>query len=197
MRQLNELLAIAVFFIVYRMDGDHVQIGDFSYQVDGLYSAILAFTVVVLMQWLALRVLDGRWDRRTGILLAFSVVFQDPRFILWKPTVLNWASALVLLGSRHLLGRDLLQMVMGSHIQMRSPGWLRLNQLWISFFIFSGVLNLWVAQNFSIPLWVNYKFYSAFGFTLLMALLSLLLILRYQESSPPPQPKEDVLQHHQ
>jgi intracellular septation protein len=78
-----------------------------------------------------------------------TVWLHDPTFIKWKPSVLDWAMAAALWLSQALFGRNLLQVLVGGQLELPRPVWQRLNIAWIAFFVAMGVVNLWVAYNFS------------------------------------------------
>ena len=101
-----------------------------------------------------------------------TLLFQNDAFIKWKPTVLYWLFAVILLVSHLAFNRNLMQKLMGGQVQLPAPIWSRLNVAWSCFFLVSGALNLYVAFSgqFTESQWVNFK---VFG---LMALLLLFVI---------------------
>jgi len=103
-----------------------------------------------------------------------TLLFHNDAFIKWKPTVLYWIFAAILLGGKLLFGRNLMQKLMGSKVAMPAPIWDKLNYSWVAFFAASGALNLYVAfsGHFTEAQWVNFK---VFG---LMALLLVFVILQ-------------------
>ena len=92
-----------------------------------------------------------------------TLFFHNPTFIKWKPTALYWLFGGVLLGSAWLLGRNLIRAMLEAQIKLPDPVWARLNLAWAGFFIAMGVLNLWVAYNFSEEAWVNFKMFGGMG----------------------------------
>jgi intracellular septation protein len=59
--------------------------------------------------------------------------------------------------------------------------WSRLNLAWIGFFAFMGVLNLYVAYNYSTDLWVNFKLFGGTGLMLLFVFAQALVLGKYAE----------------
>jgi len=94
-----------------------------------------------------------------------TVWLHDPTFIKWKPSVLDWAMAAALWLSQALFDKNLLQVLIGGQLELPRPVWQRLNIAWIAFFVAMGVVNLWVAYNFSTSVWATFK---VFGLTALM-----------------------------
>ena len=94
-----------------------------------------------------------------------TIYFQNETFIKWKPTVLYWAFGAALLGSQVLLGKNLIKLLMGKQIELPEPVWHKLNLSWAGFFIFMGMVNLFVAYSYPTATWVSFKL---FGFTGLM-----------------------------
>ena len=140
---------------------------------------IIATTVQVGLTWL----ITGKVEKRLLWLFCAVVLFggatlvlRDQTFIQWKPTVFNWVLALVFGGSQLFSDKTLLERTLGKQLQLPKPVWTRLNLLWVANFTLVGSLNLVVAYNYTEATWVSYKLYSAFGFTLLLTILTALLI---------------------
>ncbi|MDM8547630.1 septation protein A [Candidatus Venteria ishoeyi] len=148
----------------------------------GAEGAIYASTVVAIlasiMQVAILWIRHHRVEKMPLITLALIVVlggatlfFQNELFIKWKPTLVNWAFALVFFGSHYIGGKPLAKRMMESTITMdHEQTWLTLNKIWIGFFIFMGVLNLFVAYSFSTDTWVNFKLFGMMGLTLVFVI---------------------------
>jgi intracellular septation protein len=186
MKQLAELVPIILFFIAYQMKGTTVTIGDWSHTLDGIFSAtavlIIATVLQVLLTWIFTRELE---KRLLWLLAAVSVfggatlLFRDQTFIFWKPTVFNWALALVF-GASHFIGeRNLMERTLGHQLELPKRVWQKLLWLWVGNFTVVGSLNLVVAYQFGEAFWVSYKLYSAFGFTLLLTVITALIIMPY------------------
>jgi intracellular septation protein len=94
-----------------------------------------------------------------------TIYFNNELFIKWKPTVLYWFFGATLLISQLLLRKNLIRLMMGKQMTLPDPIWDRLNMAWAAFFTVMGIVNLYVAFNFSTTAWVDFKL---FGFTGLM-----------------------------
>jgi intracellular septation protein len=183
MRQLLEFIPIALFFIVYQLDGEVIELGTLSYTFDGIFSAtaaLMAATVVqVGLTWVLTRQLEKRliWMFLAVMLFgAATLLFRNEAFIQWKPTIFNWALAAAFGASQFIGERNLMQRTLGTQIQLPGPIWTRLNLLWVCNFAVVGALNLVVAYGFSEATWVSYKLYSAIGFTLLLTILTAIIV---------------------
>ena len=60
--------------------------------------------------------------------------------------------------------------------------WLRLNTAWVAFFFSMGVLNLYVAYNYSEQTWVNFKLFGFLGLTLAFMLAQGFYLARHMET---------------
>jgi intracellular septation protein len=150
----------------------------------------MASSVVV---WLIGSMVDRRNDKRLMWMALAVVIFgsatlilRDQRFIQWKPTVFNWGLAVVFLTSQFFGEKNLLERLMGQQLTLPQRAWGYLNALWIANFTLVGALNIFVAYRFEEAFWVSYKLYSSVGFTLLLMVLSILLVMPYlkdQDSS--------------
>ncbi|ABK45936.1 Intracellular septation protein A [Magnetococcus marinus MC-1] len=160
MRFALELLAIVVFFVVYKLDG--------------IYSATAALIIMVLLNvfyhWFKHRhVPSMMWITLILVMLfgGATLIFHDPLFIKWKPSILQWVLASGFLAS-HLIGkRVLVARMLDNQISMPSLHWRRLNAAWVLFLLFSGALNLYVAYTFSEEIWVSFKLFGLMGLTIL------------------------------
>ena len=128
------------------------------------------------------------------LVLAFgtlTLVLHDDRFIKWKPTVLYWIFAGILLGGKWIFGRNLIQKVMGTQITLPESIWTRLNLSWAFFFVISGALNLYVAfsGNFTESQWVNFKVFGLMALMLLFVIAQSIWLGRYIKEEPGAAPR--------
>lgn len=108
-----------------------------------------------------------------------TLMFRDPTFIKWKPTVINLVFALIFLGSTFIGDKPLAQRFLGSAIEAPKSIWLKLNTAWIIFFIAVAAANLYIAYNFSEEFWVNFKLFGMTGLTFLFIILQIIVLSRY------------------
>lgn len=183
MKQLLEFVPIALFFIVYQLDGTVIALGSWQHTVDGIFSATAVLIAATLLQFVLSSLLERRIEKRALWTLLAVVIFggatlvlRDQTFIQWKPTIFNWALAAVFIGFSVFSERNLMQRTLGTQLQLPARVWTRLNLLWVGNFILVGALNLWVAYRYSEATWVSYKLYSAIGFTALLTVLTAVLV---------------------
>jgi intracellular septation protein len=162
---LFDLFPLILFFAAYKFAGIYVATG------------VAMAAAILQILWIKLR--GHAVETMHWVNLSIIVVFggatlwlQNEAFIKWKPTALYWLFGGVLLGSKLLTGRNLMQKLLGEKIAMPDIAWARLNLAWALFFIAAGGLNLFVAFSgwFTEEQWVNFK---VFG---LMALLIVFVI---------------------
>jgi intracellular septation protein len=150
---------------------------------------LLATMVVIVATLVQVSILAARGkkiDMMLWVSLALVVVlggatiwFHSETFIKWKPSVLYWVMGLALLLGPLLFGKNLLKLLLGEQLQLPAPVWQRLNAAWVAFFGLMGLLNLWVAYNFSTGTWVNFKLFGGIGLMLLFTLGQGLYISRH------------------
>ena len=92
-----------------------------------------------------------------------TIWFHNATFIKWKPSVLYWVMSLAFWLSQAVFGKNLLKAMIGEQLQLPEPVWQRLNLAWVVFFLVMGVLNLYVAYNFSTSTWASFKAFGATG----------------------------------
>ncbi len=143
--------------------------------------------VVLLLQWLLKRQINRIYTVSTALVLLLggaTLAFRNPTFLYWKPTVLNWLIAIVFLGSQWIGSKTIVQRMLGSAAELTTDQWVRLNQIWVTFFVIVGGVNLYVAYNFSEAFWVKFKLFGMLGLTLVFVIVqSIWLTLATQKNA--------------
>ncbi len=172
MAVLKDFLPVALFFVVYK--------------ITDIYTATAVLIGVVgiqsLHQWLRHGSVAPVQLLTLALLVVFggsTLLFRDPLFIQWKPTILQWILAVVFLGSHFFGDTVIIKRLMGGHMEMPDAVWSRLNLAWIGFFVFSGALNIYVAKNYAENTWVNFKMFGLMGLMLVFVLAQGMLLSRY------------------
>jgi len=191
MRQLLEFVPIALFFIVYQMDGDTVSLYGWTHTVDGIFTATAVLMIATVIQVLATWALTRQLEKRllwVGLAAcgfgAATLLLRNEMFIMWKPTIFNWVLAFVFGASQFIGQRNLMERTLGSQIQLPHRIWTRLNLLWVAHFSVVGALNLVVAYGYSEATWVSYKMYSAILFTILLTGLTAFIVAPHLKEQP-------------
>jgi intracellular septation protein len=94
------------------------------------------------------------------VLGGMTLYFQNDAFIKWKPTLLYWIFAVVLIGANLFAKKNIIKSMMGKEISLPETIWNKLNIAWAIFFTGLGVLNLYVAFNYSIDTWASFKLFG-------------------------------------
>jgi intracellular septation protein len=172
MKFLFDLFPVILFFAAFKLFG--------------IYAATAAAIVATLAQIVWVKFRHGKVD---GMLIASGVIvvvfggatllLHDETFIKWKPTVLYWVFATVLFGAEVFWRKNLIRSMMGQQIKMPDPIWRGLNHAWAAFFAVLGVINLYVAFNYSTESWVNFKLFGTTGMMFAFVILQSLLLSRY------------------
>lgn len=206
MKILLDFLPILLFFATFKYAEGHTDwAATFATEHLGFLVAggqvgtseapVLLATVVVIFASLAqvawLKARGKKVDLMLWISLALVVVLggltvwlHSETFIKWKPTGLYWAMGLSFLISQFAFRRNLLKLMLGEQLQLPERVWTRLSLAWVGFFALMGVLNLWVAFNFSTGTWVNFKLFGGIGLMLLFTLAQGLYISRHLPEEP-------------
>jgi intracellular septation protein len=192
MKLFLDFLPIILFFATYKYaEGQPEWAAQFATEhfgfivsggvVGAAQAPVLLATLVVvaatLLQVVLLKVQGKKIDTMLWISLVLVVVlggatvwFQSEAFIKWKPTVLYWTMAVAFWVSQVFFHKNLLQALFKGQIQLPPAIWQRLNFAWIGFFMLMGVLNLYIAYNFSTSAWVNFKLFGSLGLTFVFML---------------------------
>ncbi len=177
MKLLFDLFPVILFFVAYKVSGIYVATG------------VAIAATFAQIAWLKLR--GKTVEPMLWISLAIIVVFggatlllHDETFIKWKPTVLYWLFAAILLGSQWIWNKNLMRTLMGSQLKLPDAVWNKVNLSWSLFFLVAGALNLYVAFNFATDTWVNFKLFGLLGLMVVFVLAQGLFLAKHvQEES--------------
>ena len=172
MKMLADLFPVILFFVAYQLFDIYVatQVAIAAAVLQVAYNR-LRYKKIESMHWVTL-----------GLLVVFgglTLALRDPTFIKWKPTVVNWLFAAAFLFSQFFMQRGLLQRMMDHAVTLPDLAWGRLNTAWVAFFFAMGVINLYVAYNFSEQVWVNFKLFGFLGLTLVFMLAQGFYLARF------------------
>ena len=108
-----------------------------------------------------------------------TFLFDDPRFIKMKPTMINllFAGALFV---GVALGKSPLKVMLGEAFSLTEEGWRKLSYRWGFFFIALAVANEYVWRNYSETAWVNFKVFGILPLTFLFAISQIGLMRSYE-----------------
>ncbi|WP_334133470.1 septation protein A [Tepidimonas sp.] len=153
MRLLIDFFPIVLFFLSYRWQG--------------IYAATAVLMVATVVQTALIYAIDRRLQTLHKVTLALVLVFglltlvlQDERFIKWKPTVLYGAMALALAAAQGVWKKNVLQLLLGTHLRLPDVVWGRLTLAWIGYSVFMAALNAYVAAFYSTDAWVDFKLWG-------------------------------------
>lgn len=178
MKLFNDFLPIILFFVAYKLYDIYVATA----------VAISAAIVQAAIFYGQHRKLEKIHLINVGMLVVFggaTLLFQNEAFIMWKPTVINGLFALILIGSHFVGEKTIMQRLLGQAITLPETVWHKVNISWAMFFIVSGLLNIYVAYNYSTDTWVNFKLFGLLGLTLLFIVAQGLYLSRYIGNKPP------------
>ncbi len=163
-------------------------LGAFFYK--GIYFALvvlmIAMPIGLLVKYVRTQKFDKMYFWSTIFLLVagtLTLYFRDPVFLYWKPTVFYWVVAVAFLGSAWVGEKPLVQrffgLVEGMPVEkITQAQWNRINVVWVLFFIAAGLLNIYVAYNFSQETWVQFKVFGLMALTFVFMLAQTLWIAK-------------------
>jgi intracellular septation protein len=173
---LFDFFPLIVFFIAFKA-------GDIF-----IATAVAIAATMLQIGWVLAhrrRVTPMQWTSLAIIVIfgGATLILRDETFIKWKPTVLYWVTGASFLGALAFKA-NFVKKLIGEGIELPEPVWTRLAIAWGVFFLFQGALNLWVAFNFPLATWVNFKVFGGFGLTLLFVLAQAVWLAKYVQDEP-------------
>jgi len=172
MKKFLDFLPLIVFFAFYKLYDIYA----------GTAALIVATAVVLIYSWVRYRKVE-KMALVTFVLVAvfggLTLFFHNDEFIKWKVTVIYALFAGALLFSQWVMKKPLIQSMLGKEIALPEAVWSKLNIAWALFFIFCGLLNIYVAFWLPEAVWMNFKVFAIPGLTLVFTLLSGVYIYRH------------------
>ncbi len=172
MKLLFDFFPIILFFVAFKFGGIYVATA----------VAIAATFGQIGWVWFKGRKVEPMLWVSLVIVVLFggaTLLLHNDTFIKWKPTVLYWVFAVVLVGGQVLFRRNFIRQLLGTQMDLPAVAWARLNWSWAAYFAVMGILNIWVAYRYSTAIWVDFKLFGSLGLTLVFAVIQSLMIARY------------------
>ena len=171
MKFFFDLLPVILFFVGFKLYG------------------IFAATAIAIGTTLAMivysKIRHGKIEKMLlingaiiSVLGGITLLLHDQTYIMWKPTILYWLMAAILLVSNLFL-KNFIQQMMGKMINAPKPIWDKVNLVWVVFLILLGFLNLYVAFNYSLDAWVNFKLFGVTGMMFVFIIAQTVLLRKY------------------
>ena len=159
---------------------------------------MVAAPIGVAAKYLVTRKLDKMFFWSTVLLYPFagaSLYFRDAQFLFWKPSVFYWLVSVAMLGSIWIGEKPLVRRLMDASGELPTDRvsdrqWRGLSVVWAAFFVAMGVLNLYIAFNFSLDFWVKFKVFGLLGITMLFILSQVVWIASKMELAKETQGEE-------
>ena len=187
-----DLLPVICFFITFKLAGSYVnELTPIIPVGEDLIPIVSATAVIIVASVLQMGfiLLKGEKPSKMAVFSTLLVVlfggmtiaFQDPAFIQWKPTLLYWLFAAILLFGR-LGKKDYIKKVF-SGISLPDSAWKNVENLCLTFLILIGFINIFVAYSFSMDIWVDFKLFGLLGLTLLFTIGLGFYVAKYAEEA--------------
>ena len=172
MKFLFDLFPVILFFIGFKFYGIFVA------------TAIAIGATLALIVYAKIR--HGKVEKMLlingaiiSVLGGVTLLLHDKTYIMWKPTVLYWLLAAVLLISNLFFNKNFIQQMMGKMLDAPQAIWTKLNLTWVVFLIILGFVNLYVAFNYSEDTWVNFKLFGVTGVLILFIIAQTIILKKY------------------
>ena len=174
MKFLFDLFPVLLFFVAYKTHGIIVATG-----------VLMAATIMQMgYTWFKHRKLEKMHIITLVLVTIFgtaTLLLNDPVYIQWKVSIINWLFALAFLGSQ-FIGSQTLTQRMYKTITLKKDIWTQVNLSWVFFFTAIGLINLYIMYNFDEATWVNFKLFGTIGLTFAFIILQMIFLNPYIET---------------
>jgi len=105
-----------------------------AYKFTNIYTATIVIIAASFVQVAGYWLVNRRVEKMHLISLALFVVLggltiylRDKRFIMWKPTIINWLFAAAFAVSAYIGGKPLIQRMLSGQLALPDIAWKKLN----------------------------------------------------------------------
>ena len=159
-----------------------------AYKIAGVYIATAVTMAACVLQNIIYWLMHTRFEKLHMVTLisvlilgGFTLFLHNAIFIQWKPSIIYWMFAVILLFSQTISKKNLLCTLLGEKITLPPKIWNHLNWSWIVFFLFLGFLNVFVIYHYSMNAWVNFKLFGTLGITLIFTIIQAIYMSRFMQ----------------
>ncbi len=172
MKFLFDLFPVILFFV--------------SFKFYGIFFATAIAIIATIAQIIYSKIRHGKIEKMLlvngaiiSVLGGITLLLHDKTYIMWKPTVLYWLLAGILLISDLFFKKNFIRQMMGKMLNPPVKIWSKLNLAWVVFLVLLGFLNLYIAFNYSLDTWVNFKLFGVTGMMFVFVIAQTLLLKNY------------------
>lgn len=108
-----------------------------------------------------------------------TIYMHDDTFLKWKVTIIQGIFATALILSEKVFNKNIIKEFLGEALTLPDNIWRKLNLAWATFFAVCGILNWYIAFNFSLETWVNFKVFGLTALTFAFAIGSIISLYKY------------------
>lgn len=172
MQLFIEYFPLLVFFIIN--------------SIAGIYWATGSLIVAAFVQIFYYKFKKEKIPAKQWIIFSLIVVFggltiylQNDAFLKWKVTIINAFFAAALLVSNTFFKKNIIKEFLSESLSLPENIWSRLNLAWALFFLFCSGLNYYIAFNYALDTWVNFKVFGLTGLMFIFSITSILFLYKY------------------
>ncbi len=172
MQLFLEYFPLVIFFIVNSLAG--------------IYWATGSLIIAAFLQIIYYKIKKKKIPAKQWIFFGLIVVFggltiylQNDAFLKWKVTIINTFFAGALIVSNSFFNKNIIKEFLGESLKLPENIWSRLNFAWAMFFLFCAGLNYYVAFNFDLDTWVNFKVFGLTGLMFVFSIGSILALYKH------------------
>ena len=166
---------LLIFFTIYYKSGNNLSVAIPPLIIATLIAVLISYVIERKIPYLPLV---------GGIIISIfgglTLYFNNPIFLYMKPTIINIIFALVLFVGKTFLNKNFLKYFFQNAFQIDEIGWDKLNNRWLSFFIFLAFINELVWRTQAEVVWVNFKVWGILPLTFVFTACQIPLINKHK-----------------
>jgi len=172
MHAFLEYIPLIIFFVFYKFSDIYWATG----------SLIVASAIQIAYFLIKKQPIPKRNLIFFGLIAIFgglTIYMHDDTFLKWKVTIIQGIFAIALIVSQKVFNKNIIKEFLGEALTLPEHIWNRLNLAWALFFALCGFLNWYIAFNYSLETWVNFKVFGLTAMTFIFAIGSVFSLYKY------------------
>ncbi|MDP4982076.1 inner membrane-spanning protein YciB [Pseudoalteromonas tunicata] len=123
------------------------------------------------------------------VLGSLTILFHDEQFIKWKATFIYAGLGGTLLISRYFFKKNLVEKMLTSilanamenqqKLEVPRQVWDKINAFWMVLLFCVAALNIYIAYQYSLDFWVNFKVFGLTAITFVAFIITMIMLYKY------------------
>ncbi len=165
-----DLFFVILFFILFKISDIYT----------ATFFAILSNVLILFLNRLIFRIYNKKLIISSLLIIIFggiTIILRDDIFIKLKTTVIYFIFSFLCFLTSFFKKNIFLKFLISPFVSLSNVNCYKLNKSFSFYFLFMGLLNLYIVYNFTTEFWINFKLFGFSFITLFFLIFNYIFIL--------------------